>query len=227
MEKNEKLEDLQYKILIVDDHRMIREGLKTMLLSFRKEMPLTVFQAANEDDALVEMRRHDFSMAIVDYKFAESTGDAIVEKMLRIQPSIKILALSNYNEKKMIEAMMEAGALGYVLKSILPEQLLLALKTILAGKIYYCNDVALVLLTESEPIAAAKKAARYQLTEREKEVLLLIAEGMNNAAIAKKLFVARRTIDTHRQNLMRKLDVHNTAGLVRIAIELREGWKTL
>jgi DNA-binding NarL/FixJ family response regulator len=209
------------QVLIVDDHRLLRDGLKVMLLSFKNELPMNVLQAATPEKAMQYVSKQLFDIAIVDFQLGESKGDELIKMMLRIQPTIKILALSNYSERKIIDSMMNAGALGFVLKSILPEQLLQALHTILKGKNYYCNEVAVVLLTEDESSAGAKKVAKYKLTAREVEVLLLIAEGMSNAEIAHRLFLARRTIDTHRQNLMRKLNVHNTAGLVRFALEVR------
>lgn len=212
-----------FHALIVDDHRMIRDGLKSMLLSFKKEISLSVTQASGITAAMQYLQQATYDIAIVDYQLGEIQGDELIRRMLRYQPQLKILALSNYNDRKIIEAMTEAGALGYVLKSILPEQMLLAIKTVLSGKNYYCNEVAVTLLTETEGSAGTKKLAPFQLTPRELEVLLLIAEGMTNSAIAEKLFVARRTVDTHRQNLMRKLNVHNTAGLVRVAMDMKKG----
>jgi len=208
-------------VLIVDDHAMLREGLKNILFSFKKELVMIVTEAADGAKALQNMAKKPPDLAIVDYKLNGMPGPELILRMLRFQPQLKILALSNYNEYKAIMAMMEAGALGYVLKTISPEQLLMAIRTVMEGRNYYCNEVALVLLTEATANAGAKKAAQYKLTPREIEIMLLIADGMKNEDIAKKLFLARRTVDTHRQNLMTKLKVKNTAGLVRFALELR------
>lgn len=208
-------------VLIVDDHTMLRDGLKNMLLSLKKEIVLIVTEAASGEKALQKMVSNPPDLVIVDYKLNGMPGPELIRRMLRYQPQIKVLALSNYSEYSIIEAMMDAGALGYVLKTITPEQLLLAIRTVMEGRNYYCNEVALVLLTEAAASAGAKKAAQYKLTPREIEIMLLIADGMKNEDIAKKLFLARRTVDTHRQNLLTKLNVKNTAGLVRFALELR------
>lgn len=96
-----------------------------------------------------------------------------------------------------------------------------AIKAVLAGKKYLCSDAALVMITASEDKNLSGKMARYKITGRELEVLGLIVQGLTNAQIAEKLFLNRRTIDTHRQNLLKKMKVNNTAALVRQAIELR------
>ena len=209
------------KVLIVDDHQMLRDGLKTMLLSFKKEFLIEITEAPSGEKALQQAEQLDFDLVIVDYMLGGIKGDELIRRLLRFKPDTKVLALSFYSEYSIIEAMIDAGALGYLVKSIRPEQLLLAIQTVLSGKAYYCNEVALVLLTEARENPGAKKAAQYQLTAREIEVLLLIAEGMANDEIAQKLFRARRTIDTHRQNLMKKLKVKNSAALIRFAIELK------
>lgn len=221
MENSKETSLININVLIVDDHQLLREGLKLILHSFRKELLMQVTEAESGEKGLKKAEQLLFDLAIVDYNLGGMPGDEFVRRVLRFQPDIKILALSNHNEYAFVEAMMEAGALGYVLKGIAPQQLLLAIMTVLQGKNYYCNEIALVLLTHAGESAGAKKAAQYHLSAREIEVLLLIADGMSNAEIALKLFVARRTVDTHRQNLLRKLNVKNTAGLVRFAIELK------
>ena len=209
------------EVLVVDDHYILRDGLKTMLLSFKRELIMHVYEAGSGEVGLQMAEQQPFDLVIVDYKLGGMPGDEFVRRLLRFRPETKVLALSHYDEYHFIEAMMDAGALGYVLKSVMPEQMLQAIRTVLSGRNYYCNEVALVLLTKARESAGAKKAAQYHLSAREIEVLFLIADGMRNGEIARKLFVARRTVDTHRQNLLKKLKVKNTAGLVRFALELK------
>lgn len=209
------------RLLIVDDHRMLRDGLKMMLHSFKPALVFEVVEASSGEQALQKAEKHLFDLVIVDYMLGGIKGDEFIQRLLRFQPAVKLLALSNYDEYPIIEAMTAAGALGYVLKTILPEQMLLAIQTVLQGKKYYCNEIALVLLTQARETAGAKKAAELKLTAREIEIMLLVSAGMKNEDIAHKLFLAKRTIDTHRQNLMRKLKVKNTAGVVRFAMELK------
>jgi DNA-binding NarL/FixJ family response regulator len=208
------------RTLIVDDHHLVRDGLKAMLISFRKEIHLEITEADSGEKALHYLNDADVDLILMDFKMEGLTGAETVERILRFKPAVKILALSNYNEYPIITAMMDAGALGYVLKSIHPSQLLTAIKTVLAGKKYFCNEAALTMIAAADDKDASKRLAYYKVTGRELEVLLLIVQGMTNIEIAEKLYLTKRTIDTHRQNLLKKMKVKNTAALVRLAVEL-------
>lgn len=208
------------KTLIVDDHPLVRDGLKAMLVSFKKELNVEIAEAESGEKALHYLNNSDADLIIIDYKMEGLTGAETIERILRFKPNVKILAISNYNEYRVISEMMDAGALGYVLKSIQPAQLLTAIKTVLAGKKYFCNEAALVMIGAAEDKKATKRMAYYKITARELEVLLLIAQGMTNIEIAEKLYLTRRTVDTHRQNLLKKMKVKNTAALVRLSAEL-------
>lgn len=209
------------RLLIVDDHHLVRDGLKQMLLSFKKELNLEVAEAVSGEKALQYLSRADAELLIIDYKMEGISGAETVERILRFKPQMKILAISNYNEYAVISAMMDAGALGFVLKSIEPAQLLTAITTVLQGKKYYCNEAALVMIAAGEETEGLKRLAKYPVSGRELEVLILIGQGMTNGEIALKLFLNRRTIDTHRQNLLKKMKVKNTAALIRLAVELK------
>ena len=117
--------------------------------------------------------------------------------------------------------MIDAGAKGYVLKNIEPAEMLTAIKTIFSDKRYYCNDVAIKFLEAEEEKTIVKIRSKKNLTPRETGVLQMIARQMTNDEIAQKLYVAKRTVDPHRQNLIKKLDVKNTVGLVRAAYKLK------
>lgn len=207
------------RILIVDDHPVVRSGLLAMLAAFKKELNLAVAEAESGEKALRYLEGHDADLVIVDYSMEGISGAETIRRILRFKPETKVLAISHHNEYAAISAMMEAGALGYVLKSIQPAQLLTAIKTVLAGKKYFCNEAALVMIAATED-KGSRNIDLYRVSERELEVLLLIGQGMTNQEIADKLFVTRRTIDTHRQNLLKKMKVKNTAALVRMAVEL-------
>jgi len=209
------------RILIVDDHQLLRYGLKIMLQSFRKELDLEVHETDSGEKALHYLAKSEADLAIIDYRLEGITGAQTTERILRFRPAVKILALSNYNEYPVIAAMLDAGALGYVLKSIAPAELLTAVRTVLAGKKYLCSEAALAMIDASENRDVSRKLRQYKITGRELEVLHHIVQGMTNAAIAGKLFLNRRTVDTHRQNLLKKMNVKNTAALVRLALELR------
>jgi DNA-binding NarL/FixJ family response regulator len=221
MNNNEMKPGTIITTLIVDDHQLVRNGLKTMLHAYRKELEFDIHEMGSGEKALQWLNHSAAELVIIDYKMEGMSGTQTIERILRFRPETKILALSNYNEYPIIAAMMEAGALGYVLKSVQPEELLIAIKTVLAGKKYFCSEAALVMITGAEDKNISGNIARYKITGRELEVLVLIVQGFTNAQIAEKLFLNRRTIDTHRQNLLKKMKVKNTAALVRLALELQ------
>ena len=208
-------------VLIVDDHKMLRDGLKVMLASLKKWIHFKVMEAESGEEALLKITRNPFQLIILDYNMPGISGSETVYRILRFKPKMKILALSNYDELPYIQHMIDAGAKGYVLKNIEPAEMLHAIKTIFSGKRYYCNDVAIKLLEAEEEKAIEKIRSKKILTRRETEVLQMIVREMTNDEIAQKLYVAKRTVDTHRQNLIKKLDVKNTVGLVRAAYKLK------
>ncbi len=207
-------------ILVIDDHKMVRDGLKLMLASLNKAFNFNVFEAESGEDAISKINKYQFEIIIIDYQLPGLSGAETVCRILRFRPKMKILALSNYDELPYIQSMMDAGAKGYILKNIEPAEMLKAIKTILCDKIYYCNEVAVKLIEAAEDKKLNKEQVKKILTRREIEVLQMIAMEMTNDEIAKKLFVAKRTIDTHRQNILNKLRVKNSVGLVKVAYKL-------
>jgi DNA-binding NarL/FixJ family response regulator len=207
-------------VLIVDDHKMIRDGLKGMLQSLKKTVVCKVTEATSCLEALHKMEQQGFDLLIMDYRMPGLSGADAVHRMIRFRPETKILVLSNYDEFAYVQSMMEAGARGYVLKSIEPAELLNAIITILDGQIYFCSEVAIKYIESITGSAAENIQIRHALTRRQQEILRLIAMEYTNDEIAAKLFLAKRTIDSHRQNMLRKLDVKNTVGLVKAAYAL-------
>ncbi len=206
-------------VLIIDDHKMIRDGLKVMLGSYNKTILFKIIEAENGEEALKKIARHQVDIVLADYQMPGLSGAETVQRMLRFNPSLKILAISNHDELSFIQNMMDAGANGYVLKNIGVAELLNAIKTILDGKAYYCSEIAVKLIDAGNNKGNTVQLKRV-LTNREMQVLRLIAMEMTNDEIALNLVVAKRTVDTHRQNLLNKLQVKNTAGLVKIALKL-------
>lgn len=207
-------------VLMVDDHKMIRDGLKIMLQSLKKTVVCKIAEAESCYEALHKMEYQSFDLLIMDYRMPGLSGADAVNRILRFRPETKILVLSNYDEFAYVQSMMDAGARGYVLKSIEPAELLNAIKTIMNGQIYFCNEVAIKYIDSITDSAAENIQINNALTRRQQEILRLIAMEYTNDEIASKLFLAKRTVDTHRQNMLRKLDVKNTAGLVKAAYTL-------
>lgn len=208
------------RILIIDDHRLVRDGIKTMLETQSANYDFDISEAENGEDAIEIIKNRDFDIILVDYQLPKMNGAQTVEQILFYKPKSKILALSNYDEYTYITNMIKVGVKGYVLKNISPNELIKAVETILLGKKYYASDVSGKIIDSEEKREQEKRNARIRITRRQSEVLKLVATGMTNDAIAKQLSLSKRTVDTHRQNLLLKLDVHNTAALIKKATEL-------
>ncbi|HEY0058050.1 MAG TPA: response regulator transcription factor [Flavisolibacter sp.] len=202
-------------VLIVDDHKLIRDGLKMMLVSLKKSRQFDIDEAEDGDQALKKLNGKDYHVIIIDYSMPGIASPEVVLRILRFKSNTKILVLSNYDDLVFIQNMIDAGVKGYVLKNIEPSQLLTAINTILENKMYYSNEIAVKLIDrvkDGSPVITTEG-----LTKREIEVLKLITLELNNEEIADRLSVSKRTIDAHRQNLLNKLNVKNTVGLIKAA----------
>jgi DNA-binding NarL/FixJ family response regulator len=207
-------------LLIVDDHQMVRDGIKVMLSFPSKPMQFLIDEAEDGHEAVSKVLHNNYDVVLLDYNLSDKNGAAVAEDILLYKPETKILALSNYDEVAYVESMINAGAKGYILKNVEPSQLYAAIKTILSGKEYYSNEIAVKLLEVSQRDSFKIKKSKGLLTPREMEVLQLICMEKTNDEIARELFLSKRTIDTHRQRLLLKFNVKNTAGLMRAAFKL-------
>lgn len=206
-------------IMIVDDHQIIIDGLKSLLADEKK---ITVTGEANNGKVAIEqIKLLDVDVILMDIEMPVMNGCDATRVITSSFPDIKVIALTSFDEKVIVKKMLNAGASGYILKNIKKEILLEAIETVVKGDTYYSSEISIILETSSAEEAMAPK--NYQslsiLTDRELEVLKLIALGLSNNEAAEKLFVTPKTIDVHRTNIMRKLNIHNVAGLVRLAIE--------
>lgn len=204
-------------ILIVDDHKVLRQGLIKMLSSLKKFLNIQITEADSGAKAFLRINQKDFDLIIMDYKMPDTTGLESVRRILRFKPRMKIIVLSNYDDLVYVESVRDAGARGYLLKSVETEELLKAINTVLKGNIYYSNEIALKLLEANEKHKDSNRIGKIKLTRRELEILKLIGMELSTTQIAEKLFISKKTVDSHRQNLHRKLNVKNTAGLVNMA----------
>lgn len=207
-------------VLIIDDHKMVRDGLKMMLVAMKKCFRFRIAEASSGEDALRKISRENFELVIIDYQLPGISGVETIHRTLRFRPATKILVLSHYDELPCIQAMMDAGARGYVLKSIEPGELQNAITTVLQNNIYFSNTAALKLIESQKEVTVKQLQEKSQLTPRQLEILQWIAEELTTDEIAQKLSLSKRTVDTHRQNLINKLQVKNTVGLVKAAIRL-------
>lgn len=208
-------------LLIVDDHQMVRDGIRVMLESQQGYYKFDITESDSGEDAINKVLRKNFDCIIVDYQMPGISGAETVKSIMMYRSESKILALSNYDELSYISNMLNAGAKGYVLKNIEPSQLLLAIQTILDDRPYYSNEVAVKLLDAERNNIRTGTPESYGLTKREMEILKRIALEMTNDEIASDLKIAKRTVDSHRQNLLNKLHVKNTVGLIKAAYEFK------
>ena len=207
------------KILLVDDHQLIREGIKHILELQNKFIP-EIDEADNGNEAIQKSAIFNYSIIIMDISMPEKDGIETTKAILKKRGKAKILALSMFDETHYVNSMLDAGAMGYVLKTTGPEELSKAIITILGGEKFYSNEVAVKLL-ESPIISSAKPSkSRWisKLSKREVELIKMMSIGFSNSEIASKLFLSKRTVENHRFNIMKKLRVKNTAGIIKYAL---------
>lgn len=197
------------RIFIVDDHPMVVEGIRTML----SHMPdiQVVGHAMNAASALGFFVNNSADVVLLDINLPDESGIEVCKKLLTRNSSLKILALTNFDQLTYLQSMREAGAKGYLLKNASSGEIQRALQTVLDGKEYW--------LGKTDVRESIQEHNSLLLTRREIEVLKLIAEGLTNQEIADKLYISASTVDSHRKNLISKLQVKNTASLVRTAFE--------
>ena len=205
------------RLLIIDDHQMVRDGIRVMLESKAEVMHFEIDEAENGEMGVQKILKKPFDIVLCDYQLPGMSGTQTLKQIRLYRKDMKVLALSNYDELSYVKSMISEGANGYILKNIEPSQLLHAIQVVLAGSSYYSNEVALKLIDSAKNPETVLPASKSRLTKRELEILKMIALEMTNDEIAKGLFISKRTVDTHRQNLLNKLHVKNTAGLIKAA----------
>ncbi len=214
---NRKLSAAKEKIrvLVVDDHPVVRKGLQACLA--RQDRLKIVGEAADGDEALKKALALSPDVVLMDVSMPRRDGLAVTQALRKDAPHIKVLILSVHNKRDFIFRIIEAGAHGYVSKEASPEELLRAIESVHEGETFFSPEVAQAALNQLVN-NGGKKEPFAQLTNREREVLVLIAEGQSNKEIANKLGIGVRTIETHRERIMRRLNIHSVAGLTKFAI---------
>jgi DNA-binding NarL/FixJ family response regulator len=207
------------KILITDDHRIFRLGLRALL---EQESDIEVVgEAANGQEAVLQAQKCRPDVVIMDVAMPVMNGVEATNHILSIFPETKILALSMYSDQRYIINMFQAGASGYLLKDCAYEELSRAIRCVMTGKTYLPPDIAKIFIQGYQKGFISCNIAFSLLTPREREVLKLIAEGKSTAQIAQSLVISEKTVESHRFNIMNKLEVYSVAELTKFA--LREG----
>jgi DNA-binding NarL/FixJ family response regulator len=201
------------RVFIVDDHPVVVAGLHSLLSQLDNiEVAGAV---SNAFEAIPFLKNEPVDVILLDINLPDISGIDLCKKIHREFPSVKILGISTFSERSYISRMIGNGASGYLIKSASAGEIAEAIDTVLQGKIYLSVSVEHML----RPLSTTPLDSLPALTKREKEILSHIAEGLTNNQIAEKLFISPLTVDSHRKNLLTKLNVNNTAALVRFAVE--------
>lgn len=206
------------KIMIADDHQMFRDGIKALLAD---EKAIRVVDDVGDGEALFEsLKTHEADLVLMDIQMPNKGGITATKELKELDKEVQVLALTMSDDDHQIFKMVEAGASGYILKNTGRNELITAIKAVAGGDSYFSREVSQKLfqhLTQNQ--TPKRNLKETQLTNREVEILKLIAEELTNQEIADRLCISTRTVDTHRRNLMQKLDVKNSAGLVKYALK--------
>lgn len=201
-------------LLIADDHQVVIDGLRS-LLSLEADFNV-VGEALNGKMVLEALKDQKVDVVLLDINMPVMDGIETAKLMREHYPDVKILILTMYNKPEFIRNILEAGASGYVLKNAGKEELIDAIRKVEKGEEYFSISVTKTMM---ESFRSGSDSNKVVLTKRERGVLTLIAEGDKTSEIAEKLLISTHTVDTHRYNLLSKLNIKNTAGLVRYAIK--------
>lgn len=209
------------RVLVADDHTIVRQGLLALL----NEQPDIEVVAEAEDgrDALKKVEKLTPDVVILDVGMPRLNGMEAARQIKRQNPAIKILMLTMHSDEEYIFQTLKAGASGYLLKDAAATELITAIHSVYSGQSYLSPSVSHRVIENyvrrSDPLPSEDSGTYELLTEREREVLQLVAEGKTNREIAELLNISIKTVDNHRTNLMNKLDIHDRAGLIRYAIK--------
>ncbi len=208
------------KVGIVDDHKMFRDGVTAIVNA--SGFAEIVWEASNSQETYDQLSKELPDVILMDISIGFESGVTLTKSILENHPDIKIIGLTMHHEEHYVIKMLEYGAKGFLLKDAGSDKMTEAIKQVAEGETFYGKHVSRILLNHITKGTKPKiKADKLALTKRETEILTLIAQEYSNPEIAKELFISIRTVDTHRRNLLEKLQVKNTAGLVKHAIKLR------
>ena len=203
-------------ILLADDHQIVRQGLQILLEN--EDNIHIVAEASNGKEVLRLIKKHPIDIILMDINMPEMDGISCTLKIKENHIGIKIIALSMYSEMGFLEKMFESGARGYLLKSCGKAELIDAIHKVYYGAQFITDELE-ELFVKHLKTRKDKESSTPRISKREKEILQLISEEHTTAQIAEELFISITTVETHRKNLLRKLGLKNTAGLMRFAFE--------
>src|SRR3972149_5861093 len=202
------------RLLIVDDHKLVRAGIISLLKEIQDVK--VVAEADNGRDALKLMETHSPDLVLMDVAMRGLNGLETLARIARKYPRARVIILSMHSNEEYVIQALEAGACGYLLKDASPQELEIAVKAAMEGETYLSPKISKQVIDRY--LKRAHGTATILLTPRQREIVQLIAEGCTTKEIASKLDLAVKTVETHRADIMKRLDINETAGLVRYAI---------
>ncbi|TDQ82835.1 response regulator [Sphingobacterium yanglingense] len=197
------------KVAIVDDHKILTEGLQGLIDDSGIAQVVGIAHSAAQCRDSVNFWKPD--VLLMDVGLPDRSGVDLCKEIKTLNPDIKILALTTHNEYSIVRQMLDNGASGYLIKNAMTEEVLAGIQAVANGETFLCHEIDMMM---NRP-----KENHIWLSDREREMLRLVAEGLTNGEIAERIFLSPETIKSYRKNLLLKLDAKNTAVLIRIAIE--------
>ena len=205
------------RLLLIDDHRIILDGITSLIETDASISIVKTFQ--NPKSAIQFLDVNTVDIIFTDLDMPEMNGEDVLLYCKSKFPSTKVIVLSMHNEKSVIKQLIKQGADGYLVKSAGKEEILKAIKAVHNGSKYFGDDVMQSLIQDEKIVEPINSPALSSLTEREIEIIKLIANGLSSKEIGERLFISPRTAETHRTNILKKLDIQGIAGIVRFAFQ--------
>jgi len=213
------------RILLADDHPMVRSGLIKLLEPFKEF--IIIGEASDGEEAVAMTKKLEPDVVIIDLSMPKLSGIEATKIIRKDFPSVKVLVLTMHDNEEYVYQILKSGAGGYMLKSSGKDELAAAIRAVARGDRFFSPRVSEIVMEAYLRKSEARDDLPMTdddlpLTKREREILQYIADGLNNSQIAEKLFISARTVETHRTNIMQKLDIHDTANLVRFALSKKK-----
>ena len=209
---------MSIKVLLADDHAVVRDGVRAVLERKGKGMEV-VAEISNGKELLEWAEHHDADIYVVDISMPILNGIEATQRLLKMKPDAKVVMLSMYDDRVSVEKALKAGAKGFIVKVSTADEIVDAIREVCGGRFYLCSKVSKYIVQGFLGRTSPRKRDVTGLTPKEREVLQLIAEGYSSKQIAKNFNLSLNTIHVHRNNIMKKLNIHKQAELVRYAIK--------
>lgn len=204
------------RIAITDDHKMVLQGIASMLQGTPELEVVGMYENGQQTLDLIEGDAPD--VLFLDINLPDTNGIDLSKKLLKLNPDLKIIALTNFEDISFVKRMLKNGVHGYLLKNTDKLELVTAMKTVLSGELFLQKDIKSRLISQTSK-KSIDNGLQPNLTRREHDVLVAISEELTTQQISEKLFISPKTVETHRMNIMSKLGAKNSVGIIKIAIE--------